>query len=260
MQSELIRFTERLASESGRLIREHFRRSDTGIDYKPDRSPVTEADRRAEEHMRTMIRREYPGHGVIGEEFGTENGDAEYVWTLDPIDGTLSFIAGCPLFGTLIGLLQGGRPILGAIHQPVVGDLVIGDGDQTRLNGKPIRVRETEELSRATLLTTDVRYVGTYQDRQGFDDLVAATGLLRTWGDCYGYFLVASGGADIMLDPIMNPWDLIPLIPIIRGAGGEISSWTGTDAVTATSAVAASSALHPRVIAILNGHRRPSNT
>lgn len=260
MQSEFIRFMERLAGESGRLISEYFRRSDTEIDYKADRTPVTRADRLAEELMRAMIRREYPDHGVIGEEFGTDNGDAEHVWTLDPIDGTRSFIAGCPLFGTLIGLLRNGRPILGAIHQPVVGDLVIGDGTETHLNGKPVRVREAAELSRAVLLTTDTRYVGDYQDRHGFDALVAATGLLRTWGDCYGYLLVASGGADIMLDPIMSPWDLMPLIPIIRGAGGEISSWSGGDPVTATSAVAASAALHPRVVGILNGDHPPRDT
>jgi fructose-1,6-bisphosphatase/inositol monophosphatase family enzyme len=216
METEFIRFTRRLAEESGRLINQYFRRADTRVDYKSDRSPVTEADRRAEELMREMIRREYPDHGVIGEELGTENPD-----------------------------------VLGAIHQPVVGDLAVGDLTRTRLNGKDVRVR-SRELSKATLLTTDVRYVSAYQDAQGFEDLAGATGLLRTWGDCYGYLLVASGGADIMLDPIMSPWDLIPLVPIIRGAGGEISSWDGGDAVEGTSCVAASASLHPRIIGILN--------
>lgn len=257
MQSEFAGFVRRLAEESGELIRNEYRRSGARVDYKSDHSPVTEADRRAEDLMRSLIRDRYPAHGIIGEEFGTENSDAEFVWTLDPIDGTVSFVSGCPLFGTLIGLLHEGTPVLGAIHQPLLGELCIGNGRETHLNGRRIRVSETRRLPEAKLVTTDLKYVGQYQDQPGFDELVRRSGLLRTWGDCYGYLLVASGGADIMLDPVMSPWDLIPLIPIIRGAGGVITSWDGGDPRTGTSAVASTPALHPEVIAVLNRTRPP---
>jgi len=256
MHSEFASFVRLLAEESGRLIRDYFRKPGIRVDVKQDRSLVTEADRHAEERMRAMIRQRYPSHGVIGEELGTENGDAEFVWTLDPIDGTISFVSGCPLFGTLIGLLHQGKPVLGAVHQPLLRELCIGDGQETRVNGKDVAVRNVHELSEATLLTTDLKYIGRYQNQTGFEDLVARTGLLRTWGDCYGYVLVATGGADIMLDPIMNPWDLVPLIPIIRGAGGVITSWDGSDAQAGTSSVAAGRDLHSQVIDVLNAHRQ----
>ena len=254
MHSEFAGFIRDLARESGKLIGEYFDQPEVAVSLKSDRSPVTQADRRAEEQMRAMIRARYPDHGVIGEEFGNENEEAEFVWTLDPIDGTISFVAGCPLFGTLIGLLHEGQPLLGAIHQPLLGQLCLGDGQQTRLNGRPVRVRDIENLSEAILLTTDLKYIGKYQNQSGFDRLLALTGLLRTWGDCYGYLLVATGRADIMLDPIMNPWDVVPLVPIIRGAGGVITSWTGEAPHPATSSVAANRAIHPQVIDLLRAH------
>lgn len=245
-------FVRELVEESGEIIRSYYDRLDLEVQEKPDATPVTDADRRAEEVLRERIRARYPGHGILGEEFGAENEDAEFVWTLDPIDGTISFVSGCPLFGTLIGLLQAGEPVLGAIHQPVTGQLCIGSGDRTTLNGQPVRVRELTDLSAATLLVTDVHNVERYQDRTGFDRLVADAGLFRTWGDCYGYLLVASGRADIMLDPIMNRWDLVPLVPIIRGAGGVITTWSGGDPATGDSCVAAGPRLHSIVIEGLN--------
>jgi myo-inositol-1(or 4)-monophosphatase len=255
MQTEFSTFMRQLAEASGELIRNYIADRGAGVDYKSDGSPVTEADRGAEELMRTMIRGKYPAHGVIGEEYGAENADAEFVWTLDPIDGTISFVAGCPLFGTLIGLLHEGAPILGAIHQPLLGQLCMGDGRKAEINGRRVALRAARDLSEATLLTTDLKYVGKYQSQAGFDALVGRTGLMRTWGDCYGYLLLARGGADIMLDPVMNPWDLIPLIPIIRGAGGVITSWDGGDAQSGTSCVASGPALHKEIIDILNPGR-----
>ncbi len=242
---------ERLASESGEIIIPFFNGKDIGLERKSDASPVTLADRKAEERMRAIITSELPAHGIIGEEFGNENEDAEFVWVFDPIDGTISFVSGCPLFGTLIGLLHRGQPVLGAIHQPIVGKLCVGDNTTTTLNGLPVRVESKKRIEEAALLTTDLLNVERYQNYEIFDGLRRRARFFRTWGDCYGYLLVASGGADVMMDPVMNPWDLLPLIPVIRGAGGTITAWDGSDPVTADSCVAANPALHALVIATL---------
>ena len=252
MPEEFINFVHKLASESAQIIKPYFGTFDLEVELKSDETPVTAADRGAEEVMRHLIRKEFPDHGIIGEEFGDENEAAEFVWVLDPIDGTKSFASGCPLFGTLICLLYEGQPILGAINQPILERLCIGDNNQTTVNGHPVHVRETDRLSEAILLTTDILSVGEYQNKAGFENLLHGTKLFRTWGDCYGYLLLASGGADIMLDPIVNPWDVLPVIPVVRGAGGIITAWDGSDVVRGDSCVAASQNLHPRVLEILN--------
>jgi myo-inositol-1(or 4)-monophosphatase len=205
--------------------------------------------------MRQMIHQRFPTHGILGEEFGPENADAEFVWVLDPIDGTRAFAAATPLFGTLIALLHNGQPVLGAIHQPILHQLVIGDGDRTTLNGQPVHVRATPDLAAATLLCTDVLSPAQHQDGEAFAALARRVKQLRTWGDCFGYLLVATGWADIMCDPILNPWDIAALIPVIRGAGGVITDWQGRDPVNATSLVAAIPGLHAQVIAALNPGR-----
>ena len=251
--SELRGFLERLAAASGEVIRTWYAAADLDVELKGDRSPVTRADREGEAVMRELIARHYPQHGVVGEEYGTENGDAEFVWVLDPIDGTISFASGCPLFGTLIGLLHHGEPVLGAIHQPVLGQLCVGDNAVTTLNGRAVRLRPCERLDDAILLATDLRNIERHQSLERFEALRQRTRLFRTWGDCYGYLLLAGGGADVMLDPIMNPWDLLPLIPVIRGAGGVITTWTGGDATSGASCVAANETLHPQVVELLNG-------
>ncbi|HEU0075204.1 MAG TPA: histidinol-phosphatase [Dehalococcoidia bacterium] len=248
-------FVAELAERSGDLIRPFFGASpdELGIEIKADETIVTRADRGAEELMRRMIRARFPEHGIAGEEYGEERPDAEFVWSLDPIDGTISFASASPLFGTLIALLQHGQPILGAINQPVLRQLCIGDGETTTLNSKTIRVRQTPRVADATLLITDLLHVAKYQDGPAFEALMRDVKLVRTWGDCYGYLLVASGHADIMCDPAMNAWDIAPLIPIIRGAGGVISDWQGADANGAKSTIATTSqALHDEVIRRLN--------
>ena len=252
MPEEFINFVHKLASESAQVIKPYFGAFDLEVELKSDETPVTAADRGAEKVMRHLIRKEFPDHGIIGEEFGDENEAAEFVWVLDPIDGTKSFASGCPLFGTLICLLHEGQPILGAINHPILERLCIGDNNQTTVNGHPVHVRETDRLSEAILLTTDILSVGEYQNKAGFENLLHGTKLFRTWGDCYGYLLLASGGADIMLDPIVNPWDVLPVIPVVRGAGGVITAWDGSDVVRGDSCVAASQNLHPRVLEILN--------
>lgn len=248
-------FIVELAERSGDLIRPYFgaSRDELGIELKADETMVTRADREAEALMRKMIRERFPQHGILGEEYGEERPDAEFVWVLDPIDGTISFASASPLFGTLIALLHDGRPVLGAINQPVLRQLCLGDGESTTLNGRSVHVRETPQLSDATLLVTDLLDVPRHQDGAAFESLMRDVKFVRTWGDCYGYLLLATGHADIMCDPVMNAWDIAALVPVVQGAGGVISDWQGKDAIGAGSIVATTSrTLHDEVIGRLN--------
>jgi len=249
-------FLTELAVQSGDFLRPHFANPALAVEFKSDASPVTIADQGAEKLLRSLIAKKFPAHGIIGEEFGDANASAEFTWVLDPIDGTKSFITGVPLWGTLIALLHQGQPVLGAIHQPILNQLMIGDGKTTTLNGRPVRVRACERLAEATLLTSDPLNPAKYQNGAAFDELAKRARLVRTWGDCYGYLLLASGRADVMLDPIMNPWDIAALVPIVRGAGGVITDWDGGAAYPAESTVAAGPDLHAKVIGALAGAGR----
>lgn len=245
-------FINQLVRESGDFIRPYFASDTLAVEHKSDDSPVTLADRGAEELLRRLINKAYPAHGIIGEELGSDRPDAEFVWVLDPIDGTQSFISAVPLFGTLIALMHHGQPVLGAIHQPILNQLVVGDGNVTTLNDRPIRLRACADLAHATLLTSDPVNPARYQNGPAYQALANRARLNRSWGDAYGYLLLASGHADIMCDPIMNPWDIQALIPIVRGAGGIITDWQGGDPVSGSSIVAAGPELHASVIAALN--------
>lgn len=247
----LIRFIQQLASQSAQVINPFFLKSDLQVEMKSDQSPVTYADRRAEEVMRTLIEREFPGHGIIGEEFPNTREDADYTWVLDPIDGTRSFVAGSPHFGTLICLQHLGQPLWGAIHLPALGKLYIGNNTTSWCNDRPVQLRPPPPLEACFLLTTDPKGPGQYQNPAGWQALVAATGQYRSWGDCFGYTLVASGRADIMADPILNLWDIAALIPVMRGAGAALSNWQGHEAVGADSLVVAHPDLHPIVLQLL---------
>jgi histidinol phosphatase-like enzyme (inositol monophosphatase family) len=245
-------FMTELAHDSGNFIRPLFRQPSVAVETKSDRSPVTIADRGAEQLMRDRIAKRFPTHGIVGEEFGSEREDAEFVWVLDPVDGTKAFITGVPLWGTLIALLHQGQPVLGCIHQPVLDQLVIGDGKVTELNGSRVRCRATTSIEDSTLLTSDPLNPAKYQDGIRYDALAQRAKLVRTWGDCYGYLLLATGWADICLDPVMNPWDIAALVPVIRGAGGAISDWSGGPAYPASSTIAcATPELHAAVVAAL---------
>ena len=207
---ELKLFAEELAMLSGKLIKQYWR-TNVKIENKADESPVTIADKKAEELMRELIMKQYPDHGILGEEFGEHNSAAEYKWILDPIDGTKSFICGTVTFGTLIALVKNNE-----------------------------------------LLGTDYLHIEKYQSKNGFDNLMRKVKYYRMWGDCYGYYLVATGFADIMIDPIMNPWDSLAVIPVIGGAGGRVTDYKGNDAVTGASLVATAGQIHDEVIRILN--------
>ena len=248
-------FIQQLCEASATVIKPWYFNLDVEIDIKSDDSPVTIADRRAEEALRDLIKKTYPSHGIIGEEFGEENTGADYVWELDPIDGTKTFISGCPLFGTLICLLYQGRPVLGAVNLPALNQLFIGDGQETTVNGSTVKMRTMDNLFQATLLGTDIMHFKEFQPASDVNKLIESVKLFRTWGDCYGYTLLAAGWADIMLDPIMNPWDINPLIPIIEGAGGKITDWHGGEVVNGESCIAANKVLHPLVVEILNSSK-----
>lgn len=245
-------FIPELAGASADFIRPYFNNPELVVETKSDATPVTAADRGAEAVLRQLINTKFPTHGIVGEEHGSENPDAEFVWVLDPIDGTKSFITAVPLWGTLIALLHQGQPVLGCIHQPILGQLMLGDGRTTTLNGRPVHTRRTTQLGDSTFLTSDP---SNFRQRMGAgtDALLARARLVRTWGDCYGYLLVAAGLADVMIDPIMNPWDIAALVPIIRGAGGAITDWQGDAPYPAESTVAAATAeLHAEVLAALH--------
>jgi len=248
-------FLETLARTAGEVIRPYFQNPDLVVDSKSDATPVTQADRRAEEIMRDLIGKHHPHHGIIGEEFGNQNAGAEYVWILDPIDGTKSFVAGIPLFGVLIGLLHGGKPVAGCIYQPILEEMCLGDGKATTLNNRPVKVRPCAGLGGALVLGTCLKSVEEKQKTAVFTRMVQSARLFRTWGDCYGYLMVAAGRADLMTDPILNPWDLLPLIPIIEGAGGVITSWDGGDPISAGNAVAGSPLVHAEALRMLNASR-----
>lgn len=250
-EADLIDFCQQLAEASATIIRKWFRAGYT-VELKADASPVTIADRGAEEAMRQMIMAQFPDHGIQGEEFGRHQPDADYQWVLDPIDGTKAFVSHSYLFGTLIALLKNGRPILGVINNPLVNDLLIGNGRQCWLNGRPVSVRPCTQVDEAVLLATSHWNVRNYQNGAAFEALSQRVKRYNNWGDCHGYYLVATGGADIMLDPILEVWDLMALIPVIEGAGGRITDWQGNDAVAGRSAVATAGGIHDEVIRLLN--------
>jgi myo-inositol-1(or 4)-monophosphatase len=244
-------FLELMSRESSDIIKKHFRTS-INVESKLDSSPVTIADKLAEVKMRELISKEFPDHGIVGEEFGKDNPDAEYVWVLDPIDGTKSFISGALSFGTLIALLKNGKPIFGVINHPILNEFLIGDNVSAFVNGNKVQIRNCNSISEATLLTTDHLNINKYQNKNGFENLIQKTKLYRNWGDCYGYYLLATGFADIMIDPIMSVWDSMALIPIVNGAGGMITDYQGDDPIIGNSIVASNKLIHSEVIKLLN--------
>lgn len=251
VDDKLRTFAKNLVEAAAEAIRPHYR-STLEILEKSDESPVTVADRSAETAMRKLIEAHYPDHGILGEEYGEINPQAEYRWVLDPIDGTKSFILGIPMFVTLVALERRGVPILGLANQPILNQCLIGDGDTTTLNGEPVSVRPCGSLGKARLLTPDHLMIEQHQAAAPFEKLIRSVKSYRCIGDGYAYTLLATGFVDAVVDPIMFPWDLAALIPIIRGAGGTITTWQGDEAVGANSAIAASRELHPALAAALN--------
>ncbi|MDQ8201623.1 histidinol-phosphatase [Pelagicoccus sp. SDUM812003] len=245
-------FTAKLCKESERIILAYFDDPNLEVISKSDDTPVTAADREAETMIRDAIETLYPEHGIMGEEFGSQNAASDYQWVIDPIDGTKTFAAGTPLFGTMIALLKDGEPLYGSINYPGVRRRLSGDNARAFANGKPIRARSNVPLKDALVMTTDIQSIAKHQNGANFEELLAKTKFCRTWGDCFGYYLVAIGKADIMLDPIMNPWDIMALVPILRGAGAVITDWRGDNPAKGESCVATNPDLHESVMNILN--------
>jgi inositol-phosphate phosphatase / L-galactose 1-phosphate phosphatase / histidinol-phosphatase len=218
----------RLADAAGEAIRPYFRQP-LAVDDKADLTPVTIADRAAEQAMRSLIESRFPDHGIIGEEFGQVREDAEFVWTLDPIDGTKSFISGVPLFGTLIALTRANRPILGIIDQPISRERWVGvAGRPTTLNRAVIHCRACAQLAAATLFATtpDMFKEG---DAAAFARVSGVVKLTRFGADCYAYGLLATGFIDLVLEASLKPYDFCAMVPIVEGAGGLATDWHGAD-------------------------------
>ncbi|MDR3515915.1 MAG: histidinol-phosphatase [Azospirillaceae bacterium] len=224
--AELIALAERLVAASGAVIRPYFRAGLQVVD-KADLSPVTAADREAELAIRALITQARPQDGIIGEEFGRERHDSPYVWVIDPIDGTKSFITGRPIFATLIALLHEGRPILGVIDQPIIGDRWIGAaGMATHFNGKPAQVRSCGALDHAVLGTTSPDLFDP-DDFARFRRVAGVAKLTMYGGDGYAYGLLAAGFADVIIEANLKLYDFAALVPVIEGAGGMITDWQG---------------------------------
>jgi histidinol phosphatase-like enzyme (inositol monophosphatase family) len=231
-----IAIAQRLADAARAAILPHYRNG-VESERKGDATPVTLADRAAEEAMRRILKAECPRDAVHGEEFGTENGSSGRTWVLDPIDGTTSFLVGRPIFGTLIGLVVDGWPVLGVIDQPVLGERWIGaTGQPTTLNGRTVRTRPCRALAEATLATTGPHY---FDDHDGghFMGLAAKTDHRRMvmGGDCYNYALLASGHIDLVCEAGLKLHDYAALVPVVEGAGGTMCDWNGEPLHAASS-------------------------
>lgn len=237
-------FIERLATAAGETILPFFRTS-LSVENKSsgrDLDPVTEADRAAEAVMRRIIKESFPKHGIVGEEFGVEREDAEYVWVLDPIDGTKSFIAGMPIWGTLIALMRNGIPAFGMMHQPYIGERFSGDNGAAIYQGpsgkRNLSVRRCASLAEATLFTTSPRLMNA-ADRALFERVEKEVRLSRYGGDCYAYCMLAAGHLDLIIETELKSYDVAALIPIVTGAGGIMTTWEGKPAQAGGRIVAA---------------------
>jgi histidinol-phosphatase len=227
-----------LARLTGDIALRHYR-SNLTVETKADGSPVTAADRAAEQAARDWVRRYFPEDGILGEEFGEERAGAQRRWVIDPIDGTKSFVRGAPLWGSLVALCEGETVLAGAAYFPAVAELVAAAPNAgCWWNGSRCAVSTVGSLAQATVLTTDERFQERPARRAGWVQLASSAAVSRSWGDCFGYLLVATGRAEAMCDAVMSPWDSAALHPIIREAGGVFTDWDGRDTALGGSAIA----------------------
>ncbi len=225
--AEFLTLARSLVDISRPILRGYYR---TRLDIisKGDESPVTKADRECEAALRAAIAKAFPTHGIIGEEFGTERGDAEFVWVLDPLDGTRAFVTGRPTFGTLIALTQGGKPILGVIDMPILSDLWIGaTGHPTTMNGQPVRARACAELKDAYFSAALPQMFQGAADKAKHEKLAGSAKSATYGGDCYQYGMVATGFIDLVVEKTLGIYDFLSLVPVLEGAGAFITDWAG---------------------------------
>jgi histidinol phosphatase-like enzyme (inositol monophosphatase family) len=231
------------AEQAGAIAHAYFGRR-LALEAKADGTPVTEADRAAERAARAWIEARFPNDGILGEEHGGTRPDAQRRWLIDPIDGTKSFVRGVPLWGSMVAVVEADRGLAGAILFPALRErIAAAPGQGCWWNGARCSVSEVAEIARATVLISDEHFEAPSGRREGWRNLTGAAGLVRTWGDCYGYLLVATGRVEAIVDPVLFPWDAAPLIPIIEEAGGVFSDWEGRRSYTTGSAIATNAAL-----------------
>ena len=260
--SERLDFAVRAAIEAGAVTMRYFRSPSLAVDAKPDKSPVTNADKEAEELLREHIAREYPEDGIVGEEFGVQDGSSEYTWYLDPIDGTQSFFRGIPLFGTMVGLEAKGEAVAGVIVFPALKEMVFaGKGlgawwcdDLSPRDRKKAYVSKVSRLSEACLSANSASGFERIGKEAAYRSLSGAVGVSRGYPDCYGHYLVATGRIEIMIDPVVNAWDNAPLLPIVEEAGGRFTDLNGNATIHGGSGISSNGPMHDEVVAMFKGN------
>ena len=250
--NELLRFAVELGRGAGDITLEYFRKNPE-TETKSDGSYVTIADRRAESFLREEIAKRFPDDGVVGEEEMDTPGMSGRRWIVDPIDGTFAFVHGVPFYGVLIALEIEGESSVGVVNIPALSEIVYAaKGLGCFLNGEPVRVSNTAELKDGLLLSTDFTACERYGFGRAAELLQERAKASRTWGDCYGYVLVASGRADVMLDPVMNLWDCAPLLPIMEEAGGTFTDWRGVRTIAGGNSIATNGLLFDEVMRLVS--------
>ena len=248
-----LEFAVELARGAGEITLRYFRRTPETT-TKTDGSYVTIADREAEAYIRTQIAQHFPDDGILGEEEGESHGRSGRRWIVDPIDGTFAFVHGVPFYGVLIGLEIDGEMSVGVINIPALGEIVsAATGMGCFLNGEAASVSQTARLEDALLLCTDFSACARYGFGEACERLQSRARTSRTWGDCYGYVLVATGRADVMLDPVMNLWDCAALLPIMEEAGGTFTDWHGVGTIAGGNSIATNGLLFDEVMGLVSG-------
>lgn len=250
---DLLKILEDIARRAGDITLKYFQNPDLAVESKKDESPVTVADRETEQFIRAEIAKLFPGDVVIGEEFGESEGEpGARRWIVDPIDGTKSFIHGIPLYGVMIGVEENGQMMGGAVYMPPLNEMVVAVREQgCWWNGKRAKVSDTASLNEALLLTTDVANHKRFGKEASWERLSEGTRLVRTWGDCYGHLLVATGRADVMVDPQMNPWDCAALFTILQEAGGTFTDYAGNPTIYGPDAISTNGKLLQEVLKVV---------
>lgn len=247
---EIMEFATEAAWQAGRITLGHFQ-TGIAVETKADDTPVTIADKNAETALRGMIKARYPNDGIIGEEHGEEEGTTGRKWIIDPIDGTKAFVAGVPLYGNLIGVEIDGEMAVGVCNLPGLNEMTsAARGLGCWWNGKRCRVSNTDRVEDALVIVTEQKSFDKYKPGKA-DALIEKAKLVRGWGDCYGYVMVATGRADVMLDPIMAVWDSAAMAPIIEEAGGTFTDWKGQATIWSDEAVATNGKLFDEVMEMI---------
>ena len=246
---DILNFATDAAWQAGRMTLRYFQ-TGIAVERKADESPVTIADRDAEIKLRDLIVARFPDDGIVGEEHGDKVGTTGRRWIVDPIDGTKSFVCGVPLYGVMVGVEIDGDPAVGVVHFPALNEMICaGKGLGCTWNGRAARVSDVSDMKAATVLLTDSVHL------HGRDEAIARicsrAKLVRGWGDCYGYMLVATGRAEVMLDPVMNVWDCAALAPILQEAGGTFTTWSGEATIWGNEAIGTNGALFEDVMALI---------